>query len=259
MGKIISCVLRNKQFKDINPVDFGAQQCAPCYKFGPYIRQYYLMHYVLSGKGVYIRGDKTYNLSKGEFFLIYPDEVTTYMADKNEPWEYIWVGITGELAKRFNELESPVGRLPETVFRELRSMLNDDFSGWDNMKEEYIVTAVHRIMAQLFARPSNNRHYTSRVKAFINTSYMKDISVQEIADELSVDRRYLSRLFKEKSGVGIKDYLISVRLENAARFLSSGYSVNEACELCGYSDRSNFSRMFRKKYGVWPSEYLQKN
>ena len=257
MNNIIRCVIRDKRFNDINPVGLGVEQCVPCHKFGPYIRRYYLMHYVLSGKGKYMRGDKTYNLSKGEFFIIYPDEVTTYMADENEPWEYIWIGFTGDLAKKFDGLKSPVGRLSETNFRELLTMLREDFPGWDNMREEFIVTVIHRIMAELFAVSSNNRHYVSRVKSFINISYMKDVSVQDIADELSVDRRYLSRIFKEKSGVGIKDYLISVRLENAAKFLHSGYSVNETYELCGYKDRSNFSRMFRKKYGVWPSEYLR--
>ncbi len=258
MRNIISCVLRNRQFKDINPVDFGVEQCVPGYKYGPHVRKYFLLHFVLSGKGVFIKDGKTYELSAGDFFFIYPDEVTTYIADQKDPWKYIWVGCTGELAKRFYELDSPVGKLSDRIFLELYGMLKEDFPGWDNMKEEYIAVVIHRIMAELFAHPSPHRHYISRVKAFINSSYMKNISVQGIADELSVDRRYLSRIFKSQCGESIKEYLTKVRLQNAAGFLISGYSVNETYELCGYSDRSNFSRSFKKKYGVWPSEYAAK-
>lgn len=253
------CILRNRHFADINPVDFGVEECESGYKFGPYVRTYFLMHYIISGKGTFIRGDKTYNLSAGDFFFIFPDEVTTYMADKEDPWEYIWVAFTGELAERFYKLSEPVGKISDRVFRELLGMLEKGFPGWDNMREEYIVTAIYRIMAELFSAPSGHNHYISRVKAYINSSYMKDISVQGIADELSVDRRYLSRIFKEQSGMGIQEYLINTRIQNAARFLLSGYSVNEAYELCGFGDRSNFSRVFKRKYGVPPSEYLQKN
>ena len=57
--------------------------------------------------------------------------------------------------------------------------------------------------------------------------------------------------------MGIQEYLVSVRMENAAKFLLDGYSVSETCDLCGYKDRSNFSKMFYARYGVWPSAYAR--
>ncbi|MBQ3133575.1 MAG: AraC family ligand binding domain-containing protein [Clostridia bacterium] len=253
----INATLRDRGFSDINPLDCGVEQCEAGHRFGPFVRRYYLLHYVLSGKGIYRRGDTTYRLSAGQFFLIRPDEVTTYMADRQEPWTYVWIGVTGRLAARFDALDSPVGELSDLPFRELLGMLQEDFPGWRDMREEYIVTVVHRVMAALFASVPAHRHYVSRVATFIRASYMKDISVQQIADEMSVDRRHLSRQFKKRTGVGIQEYLVSVRMENAAKFLLDGYSVSETCDLCGYKDRSNFSKMFYARYGVWPSAYAR--
>ncbi len=258
MDRLVYHALRDRKFTDINPLDCGVEPCAPGHTFGPYERQYYLLHYVLSGRGIFVTKEKTYQLSAGQFFLIRPDEVTTYMADIRDPWHYVWVGFTGTLARRFDTLPSPVGALPDAVFRELSGMLRDGFPGWGSMREEYIATVVHRIMAALFADRPGGHHYASRVETFIRTSYMQEITVQGIADALSLDRRYLSRLFKKRYGVGIQEYLLSVRLENAARLLREGYTVSEASSLCGYSDRSNFSRMFERRYGVWPSDYAGK-
>ncbi|MBQ2676683.1 MAG: AraC family transcriptional regulator [Clostridia bacterium] len=249
--------LEDKHFNDINPVDCGVEQCISGHSFGPYVRRYYLLHYVLSGKGTFYTKSKTYHLSAGQFFLIYPDEVTTYTADEKDPWTYIWVGFTGSLSKRFDSLTTPVGELPSATFRELLGMLKENFPGWSNMREEYVTTVVHRIMALLFAKSYSVHNYANRVETYIRSSYMRDITVQEIAEEMSVDRRYLSRLFKKRYGVGIQEYIISVRMENAAKFLSDGYSVNESCDMCGYKDRSNFSKMFYRRYRLWPSQYVK--
>lgn len=258
MSLFIEYPLENKRFKDINPIICGVEECAAAHSFGPHIRRCYLIHYVLSGKGTYSVGGRVYNLSEGQFFLIYPDEITTYTADESEPWTYVWVGFTGNLANRFDRLEEPVGELPKSLFLNLLTMLQKDFPEWNNMHEEYLVTVIHRIMASLFAQTVSENHYAQRVKTLIDSSYMRDISVQSIADGMWVDRRYLSRLFKKNYNMSIKEYIISVRIDNAARFLSEGYSVGESCEMCGYKDRSNFSKMFCRKYGVWPSEYANK-
>lgn len=251
------CALEDKQLKDINPVECGVEECVSGHSFGPYIRHFYLLHYVLSGKGKYYRDGKEYHLSAGQFFMIYPDEITTYTADEKEPWTYVWIGFTGELANRFNSLPCVVGDLPSATFLELVGMIREKFPGWSNMREEYITTIVYRIMAQLFTKSYSRPGYADCVETFIRSSYMREITVQEIADEISVDRRYLSRLFKKQYGVSIKEYIISVRMENAMKFLKDGYSVNESCEMCGYKDRSNFSKMFYYRYRVWPSQYVK--
>ena len=76
-----------------------------------------------------------------------------------------------------------------------------------------------------------------------------------IATEINLDRRYLSRIFKQKKGKTIQEYIIWVRIEKAKRFLNQGRTVTEAARLTGYNNVNNFSKMFKKKTGVSPGNW----
>ena len=65
----------------------------------------------------------------------------------------------------------------------------------------------------------------------------------------------MSRLFKEKTGQTVQEYLISVRLDAAKKQLERGASVGEAALLCGYDDVCNFSKMFKRLSGISPGKW----
>ena len=79
---------------------FGHSVTMPFHKYGPAVRPYHLIHYILEGKGEFIVNETHYTLSAGKGFLIEPDHQTTYISDGEEPWTYIWVGFSGGDAKR---------------------------------------------------------------------------------------------------------------------------------------------------------------
>ena len=59
------------------------------------MREHYLFHYVTEGKGSLQAPEGTYDIETGCLFLIRPSEVVSYTSDKNDPWEYYWVGFNG--------------------------------------------------------------------------------------------------------------------------------------------------------------------
>ena len=73
----------------------GCQQCSPSYGWGPGVRNHFLLHHVIAGKGVFISRDTRYDLQAGDTFLAYPDTTIHYCADARDPWEYVWVGFGG--------------------------------------------------------------------------------------------------------------------------------------------------------------------
>ena len=85
----------NRNFNDMYLCYCGFEKCTPLHSFGPAIRPNYLLHYVLDGKGYYYIDDKKYTITKNEGFLIPPNTVTFYQADKDDPWTYLWIGIDG--------------------------------------------------------------------------------------------------------------------------------------------------------------------
>lgn len=104
-------LLDNLHMADINPRICGVEACAPGHSFGPAVREYFLLHYVVRGKGIFRRGKREYTLQAGEIFVIRPGEVTYYEADMRAPWEYMWAGF--DCAPPFAALlEQDVLRLP---------------------------------------------------------------------------------------------------------------------------------------------------
>ena len=251
-------ILVDRGLHDLNPLTMGTEVCKPGYRFGPTVRPYYLLHYVLSGKGrLFIKG-KVYTIEAGGYFLICPGEAATYEADREDPWHYFWIHFTGNLAARLEALPSPVGTLSRATMQELYQAARTDFPGWEGAREEYVTSVLHRIVAEMLVNRPSHAHYARRAQTYIRTMYMQDISVESIAQSLSLNRRYLSRLFKARYGVTMQEYLVTVRLEAAAKLLSDGYSVAESAQLCGYRDQFNFSNMFHRRYGVSPRDFASK-
>ena len=89
---------------------------------------------------------------------------------------------------------------------------------------------------------------------------MNGITVEEIAKKLNLDRTYFSTLFKRKTGVSPKQYLLDYRMSIAASLiLKNDITVSVAAYSVGYSDIFTFSKMFKKHFGVSPKEYSGTN
>lgn len=87
--------LLKPKFKDFHLCFCGFAECKPLHSYGPAARPNYILHYVMKGKGIYQVGETKYPLKEGQAFLIEPESLTFYQADKTDPWSYLWVGFGG--------------------------------------------------------------------------------------------------------------------------------------------------------------------
>lgn len=111
MQEIIFSVFPSENFVDLGLYQYGWEQCAPSHSYGPAARNHYLFHYVISGTGTLMADDtngitQTYQVKSGQGFMLFPGQINTYIADKNLPWEYVWVEFDGLRAKGAVELAS---------------------------------------------------------------------------------------------------------------------------------------------------------
>ena len=240
--------IENKGFSDFLPCDAGRERCEPCYKFGPHIRNYYLIHFVVSGEGKFSTPRGEYTVRAGEAFFIRPGEITTYEADAKNPWEYVWVGFKGDLACRFDAL-GDVLEYAEDLIDELESAFCSEVG-----REELVASVIFKLSGTLFAERSAN-DYPNRVKSYIDAHYMENLSISDIADMLSLNRKYLAKIFKDKIGISMQEYLINKRLHEAKKLLKLGHSVEQAAGMVGYSDQFGFTKAFNQRYGSSPSSY----
>lgn len=253
-GEQQDVMLENKGLTDINPLICGQHRCAAGHSFGPAVREYYLLHYVLYGTGVFYTGGKKYNVAAGDMFVIRPNESTVYRASKKDPWHYIWLGFETTLNTK-DILSEDVIHAPECahIFREAV----EEARGGGNREWE-ICGRIYRLFSRLEAhtRPKQANSYVKLAEDYIHANYMQDIRVDTLAKSLGLDRSYFCRIFKQQTGKPPRQYIVDFRLQKAAALITAqGLSPGEAAAQVGYKDPVNFSRMFSRRFGVPPGRY----
>lgn len=252
VGRGIEYVLENQNLKDLNPLFFGKEDCLPRHCHGPRIRPYTLIHYVSKGKGVVIKEHGEISVTAGQAFLIHPGEVVTYRADAENPWHYYWIGFDGKLSEKFRELDDVVD-IPEHFFESIFMCAEKD------MCEYRVLNLLYEIYITLFSKYEVNADYINQVKDYIKAFYMQNISVENIARSINLDRRYLTRIFKQRTGITIQEYIINKRIKASQTYLLQGYSVEKAALMSGYTDISSFSKIFKRKTGISPIQWKKNN
>jgi two-component system response regulator YesN len=96
----------------------------------------------------------------------------------------------------------------------------------------------------------------SRAHEFIQKNLHKNISLEDVAQHIHLSIFYFSRLFKDKTGVNYIDYLIELRLEKSKMLLlTTNDTVASIAKRVGYAETNSFSRLFKSRVGLSPSQY----
>lgn len=128
MSDLIFSIFPLENFIDLGLCQFGREQCYPSHSFGPAARNHFLFHYVLSGVGTLMAQDsdgitQTYSIKSMQGFMIFPGQITTYIADNEIPWEYLWLEFDGLRVKGMLEAAGITQNSP--VYRARKKELRD--------------------------------------------------------------------------------------------------------------------------------------
>ncbi|NLK17059.1 MAG: AraC family transcriptional regulator [Clostridiales bacterium] len=248
----------------LHVVDCGYHRCDPSHTFGPCARDYFLIHFVLDGEGEYLYGGRAYRLGKDMGFVIFPDDVTTYRADAENPWFYYWVGFKGTEAERLLSSCGLTKEHPVFECREgAREAIMDIFHRSKEMNwNEYILTGCLYLFFAALQRQSRTMSldasdlYLEKAVRYIHDNFMYDFKVEDIADHLFIHRSHLYRIFSLKLKQSPSDYILNFRLERAARLLLiTCHKVTDIAGYCGFKNASQFCKAFKAKFGISPLCY----
>ncbi|MEK4239959.1 response regulator transcription factor [Paenibacillus sp. FSL H7-0714] len=153
---------------------------------------------------------------------------------------------------------------PAEIFKLTNEML--EVSMYSCMNEifkcdvmEDMIEAYIRYLIELADIKSEKMIYSREVSGivnYINTNYMKDISLGEAAQKVNKSPGYISGLFKKEMDMSFTEYLIWVRINKAKELLASTYlKLYQISENVGFTDYSYFSRAFKKQTGTRPQYY----
>ena len=106
---------------------------------------------------------------------------------------------------------------------------------------------------------STQHQRVDRILTYINQHIQNPLTIEELSENFYLSPSYLCRIFKATTGTTINKYITAKRITISKSLLSQGYSVNEACEACGFNDYSNYLKAFTKAVGISPKKYAQFN
>ncbi|MGN0634033.1 MAG: AraC family transcriptional regulator [Oscillospiraceae bacterium] len=279
MRDLIFSVFPNENFVDLGLYQFGWEQCKPAHSFGPVARNHFLFHYVISGTGVLMANDsqgntRTYSVKSMQGFMIFPDQITTYYADKEMPWEYVWIEFDGLRVKSILEVagltqESPIYRAKSKNLREemMKEMLyivhNSESSPFHLIGHLYLfLDYLARSSASIKLNQGSQLRdfYIHEALAYIEHNFQNDISVEDIAKVCGLNRTYFGKIFKEAVGKTPQEFLLNYRMVKATEFLKlTQLSIRDIGQAVGYENQLHFSRAFKNIYGISPREWRNRN
>lgn len=246
----------NLGLPNINPIMGGVQQCSPLYTFGPAIRQYYIVFHVMNGRGTYTVNGTTYFVHAGQGFVIRLYEAHLLQADEKDPWEHLWIGFETTLT------------MPKLLSQQYVFDVGEYKSWFLQIYEIHrrvgapvaYSVAIYALLEHMHAFEEHKKNSTDIVDRAIDIikSEYSSVTVQSLADRLFVNRSYFGVKFKARTGKTPKAYIDEVRLSIATKLIHEfGYTVMQAASATGYNDRTVFSKMYKKHYGVSPRSSTQ--
>ena len=246
----------------------GREQCAPGHFWGPAIRPHYLLHVVLHGKGEFFYQEKKYELSAGDAFLIEPMQTHYYQADKEDPWEYAWVGFDGSCVEEVLSStifqSSPVFTTDSALCIQPMIRLNALFFAPEK-NPLGLASAFLRLLSCMTrldtsGRNDHNEQYYQQALEYISNNYSYNLKIQEFSQIISA----WTELIFTKFLCGKRRFLrnsisFEYRIRAAAKLLQTqNYNVTEIAYSCGFRDSAAFCYHFRQQIGMTPRQYRLK-
>lgn len=228
------------------------------------LKSLYTMYYVLQGTGkLHTRGD-VLPLKQGEIFFSFPAE--PFAIESVSDFRYMYISFLGARGNRILDklgisvktpLYTDCGELEAVWCRGLQSP--SELS--DIASEAVLLHTFAYLGGRLPKFSSHEERRTdliSLIQKYVDEHFSDpDFSLERLGSDLKYNKKYLSTVFKRHVGVGIIEYLHTVRIQHACTMLKQGFtSVSDVALRCGYPDAQYFSKVFKRRMSLSPREYM---
>ena len=224
-----------------------------------------LLMYCKKGKGTISYNGKVYTASEGDIVLL--DCKHPHMYYTNAYWETLWMHFDGNISQQFFDLIYEYFGVIITSnhsYKVLNIMqkIIDGYNKSTPIPEALVSSYIHRLLTELLLTTSieNDEKYQfdglGEVIHYIDKNYKQKINLEKLAEIACLSRFYFCKVFKKKTSYTPYEYILTVRLNHAKRFLkNTNISIKEIAFETGFSSESNFIVAFHNKIGVTPGEF----
>ncbi|MBQ9975031.1 MAG: helix-turn-helix domain-containing protein [Clostridia bacterium] len=248
--------------------------------------------YIISGRAKHIIDSKEYYVKKGDVSVINCDEAHAFIEDKEYGEKFLAYDLMFTpdfldnsclssddfsllsssflffsmfpdekgFKERFNFIPNcsyELGLVFEKIYREYKGCR----TGYINLIRLYTAEIIIRLLRKIQTVDENRLSDTQRntvleITQYLEQNYNMKIKIDEIASRMFFSQNYLSKIFKQETGLSIHEFLTDIRIKQACKKLSStSDNIADIATECGFSDMKSFYCIFKKYMGETPKRY----
>lgn len=231
----------------------------------PFCSSTYRVYIVTNGVGTLKVNDAEFSIGTGSVFFTFPNRNFEFCGSDN--LRYAYIGFTGDEVKRiFSDLaifES------QPVYEEFEGLLDFWITSITKINPANASILAESVLLYTLAlvntrniltapTPDENRLYHMLIDFIDNNYTFSDLSLSYISGIFSYSEKYLSHIFSKNNEIGFSAYVQNLRINRAIEFMKhKEISVKAIAGYCGYNDPLYFSKVFKKKTGLSPKEYIK--
>ncbi|NLZ69187.1 MAG: AraC family transcriptional regulator [Spirochaetales bacterium] len=230
----------------------------------PHTHGFSELMYIEDGEGLFLANNIETKIQKGDCIVISPGCMHTERSSTSKRLGYYVLGIanlklTEEECEIINSSRNSdrIYSIMRTIYKEM--LIKD--AGFDLMVESLLLELSVILMRGkssmfLLQKTDNILNHSFKARSFIDEHYGEEITLEDIADHVSLSKFHLSREFKKDIGLSPMSYLAERRILEAKNLLvRTDYSIADIASSVGVSSSSYFSQSFRHLTGMTPQEF----
>ncbi|MCC8168845.1 MAG: AraC family transcriptional regulator [Oscillospiraceae bacterium] len=238
---------------------------------------YYEYLLFLSGDATYIVENSTYKANRGDIFITRPGELHTVSFNTDEPYERHFIQVNRKWIEKlpydllsFTDCFGPGenNRIPawlsaeyglEEFYKNIYYYMENELPESQFMVRTYIMqfmTKVNAILQRESINEEGDNKSVAKIKDYINRNFVNGISLDDLAKRFYMNKYYMCHMFKEETGLTIKEFVNTRRIAMAKQLLPKYKLVKDLYTACGFNDYSTFYKTFKRFTGVSPKEFL---
>lgn len=242
------------------------------YNGARYIHRHYLIRLQVEGKSRAVINEKQHTIVPGDLLLLEPEDESQFSFEPDPETGEVLSGhyaiqCQGEWLKSWWKMRArpQVTHIVSsdsmlTLFKELVLEQRRIRDFWQEISApllQALCIHIDRALSEMHQQPPHHRFVVQRMKQYIESRLnFPDLRVHHVARHVGLSESRASHLFKEAFGKSIMAYCLDTRLEIACdRIKYTDSTLEHIADTAGFASYPHFNRIFRKRYGMPPSEY----
>lgn len=212
-----------------------------------------------------------YYVEAGDLIIVYPNQIHTFETLERETCILMIVNpdILSEFGKHFTS-SVPVSNLIkgaalDSELSALAQKIADVYYGDEQFKDTilrgYLLAFFGKLLQRIEVKDIQTKEYNvlGSILNYCSNNSDMPLSLDLLERELHISKYYISHMMSSKLNMGFNDYVNSLRVSNACKYLrKTDKSITEISNIVGFNTLRTFNRAFRKQLGITPSEYRTK-